>query len=81
MALLLFGGRLEVVHQEGYVLIDGWIRVRAAAPTAVLVKSLRQALDALLEKKIAKPELDLSATGGNLVSTLVALLDQERWDQ
>ncbi len=47
MALLLSGGSLEVRHEEGYVLLDGWIRVRAAAPSAVLVKKLRAALDAV----------------------------------
>lgn len=52
MALLLFGGELVVVHEGGYALIDNWIRIRASAPTAVLVKQLRAALDALLEKKV-----------------------------
>lgn len=26
MALLLFGGPLKVLHQEGVVLVDGWVR-------------------------------------------------------
>jgi hypothetical protein len=28
MALLLFGGRIEVHHSAGYVLLDGWLKVR-----------------------------------------------------
>ncbi len=65
MALLLFGGELVVVHEGGYALIDNWIRIRASAPTAVLVKQLRAALDALLEKKVGSlpPQLtQFSAT-------------------
>jgi hypothetical protein len=52
MALLLFGGELSVVHEGHYVLIDDWIRIRASAPTAVLVKKLRAALDDLLDAKV-----------------------------
>ena len=85
MALLLFGGELQVVHEEGYVLIDGWIRIRAAAPTAVLVKQLRAAINALLQQKIGRPEMDLTAAGGALVETLVKLLSDEesarQWDR
>lgn len=77
VSLLLFGGELEVKHAEGYVLIDGWIRVRAAAPTAVLVKELRRAIDALLGQKIRQPELSLHEKGAGLVDTLVKLLNDE----
>jgi hypothetical protein len=52
MALLLFGGPLKVLHEEGAVLVDGWARVRAPAQTAVLVKKLRAALDSALEAKV-----------------------------
>ena len=54
MALLLFGGALSVVHEGGYVLVDDWLRIRASAPTAVLVKKLRAALDALLADKVKR---------------------------
>lgn len=30
MALLLFGGSLVVHHDSGYVLLDGWLKVRSA---------------------------------------------------
>ena len=52
MALLLFGGALQVLHEAGAVLVDGWLRIRAPAPTAVLVKQLRAALDSLLAAKV-----------------------------
>lgn len=52
MALLLFGGALSVMHEGGYVLVDDWLRIRASAPTAVLVKKLHGALDALLADKV-----------------------------
>ncbi|BDA49474.1 Putative ATP-dependent RNA helicase DHX57 at C-terminar half [Coccomyxa sp. Obi] len=81
MALLLFGGELVVVHEGGYALIDNWIRIRASAPTAVLVKQLRAALDALLEKKAGRPDLDLSAIGGQIVDTIVKLLCDEEASQ
>jgi hypothetical protein len=53
MALLLFGGALTVLHEEGAILVGGWLRLLAAAGTAVLVKELRGALDALLAAKVA----------------------------
>ena len=76
MALLLFGGSLSVVHEEGVVLVDGWIRVKAAAQTAVLVKQLRAALVGLLERMVREPEraLDAGGSGAQLVETIVGLL-------
>ena len=46
LMLLLFGGSLEVLHADGLSLVDGWLRVRAAAQTAVLVKQVRRSLSA-----------------------------------
>lgn len=31
MALLLFGGKIEVHHSAGYLLLDGWLKVRERA--------------------------------------------------
>ncbi|KAK9832693.1 hypothetical protein WJX81_000845 [Elliptochloris bilobata] len=77
MALLLFGGALAVQHEAGLVLVDDWLRIRASAPTAVLVKKLRAALDALLESKVRRPEADLAADGSALVDTIVKVLRDE----
>lgn len=57
----------------------------APPQTAVLVKRLRQALDALLRRKVQQPGLALEAAGGGLVEALVELLNHEeaaaRWDR
>jgi hypothetical protein len=85
MALLLFGGELEVRHEEGCVLVDNWIRIKVAAPTAVLVKKLRLAIDGLLQQKIGKPEVEISAAGDAIIGALVKLLSDDEsfqtWDR
>ncbi len=71
MALLLFGGALSVQHEAGCVLVDAWLRIRAAAPTAVLVKRLRAALDALLAAKArARPAPSLAPCPDALLRSL-----------
>ncbi|KAL3158036.1 hypothetical protein ABBQ32_011644 [Trebouxia sp. C0010 RCD-2024] len=77
LALLLFGGQLEVVHGEGYVLVDKWIRIRAAAPTAVLVQRLRNGLDTLLQQKIKQPGTDWGAQANELINTIIKMLQDE----
>lgn len=78
MALLLFGGALEVAHESNTVLVDGWVKVRAPAQTAVLVKKLRGALDAQLKEKVNNPKLVLSmGKGGEIISSIVDLLEHE----
>jgi hypothetical protein len=51
----------------------------------VLVKRLRQALDALLARKVRQPGLRLEEAGGGLVQSLVELLDHEeaaaKWER
>lgn len=58
---------------------------RAPAQTAVLVKRLRQALDALLGRKVRQPGLRLEEAGGPLMQSIVDLLNHEeaaqRWDR
>uniref|UniRef100_A0A453C005 RNA helicase C-terminal domain-containing protein n=1 Tax=Aegilops tauschii subsp. strangulata TaxID=200361 RepID=A0A453C005_AEGTS len=43
--------------QAGVVIIDGWLRLTAAAQTAVLFKQLRITLDAVLKELTRKPEV------------------------
>jgi hypothetical protein len=43
--------------QAGVVVIDGWLRLTAAAQTAVLFKQLRITLDAVLKELTRKPEV------------------------
>lgn len=66
-----------MVHDEGYVLVDDWIRIRAPGPTAVLVKKLRTALDHLLESKIKRPDAEPSAEWEQIISTIVGLLQKD----
>jgi ATP-dependent RNA helicase DHX29 len=83
--LLLFGGSLDVRHSDGTVIIDGWLTVRAAAPTAVLVKKLRGALDAALAQRVAGSGCGGSGSGGGdadsdgaaVVAAIVDLLQDE----
>ncbi|CAK4632364.1 unnamed protein product [Aphanomyces euteiches] len=59
-ALLLFGGKLQVQHEKGLILVDEWIKFQAVARIGVLVKALRHQLDRLLLLKVSDPTLDLS---------------------
>ena len=45
----------QVDHKAGTVTVDGWIKFKAPARVAVLVKRLRRELDAALQLKISDP--------------------------
>ena len=75
--LLLFGGKVAVDHGRSQATCDGWIRFRAAPRVAVLFKALRKELDGLLMQKIATPELNMAKKSGDLVRTIVELLETE----
>ncbi|WVZ85675.1 hypothetical protein U9M48_032570 [Paspalum notatum var. saurae] len=62
-SLLLFGGSMVIQHQTGVVVIDGWLRLSAAAQTAVLFKQLRMTLDAVLKELTRKPANQLKDFG------------------
>lgn len=47
----------SLCSQTGVVVIDGWLRLSAAAQTAVLFKQLRITLDAVLKELTRKPEV------------------------
>lgn len=61
------------------------IMCRAPAATAVLVKKMRQALASLLERKVRQPGLRVEEAGGELIASVVELLDREevelKWDR
>ncbi|PRW33164.1 P-loop containing nucleoside triphosphate hydrolase isoform A [Chlorella sorokiniana] len=59
-AVLLFGGSIEVQHEQGMLRVDGWARFKAPARIAVLVRELRNEVSRLLAAKVADPSLDLS---------------------
>ncbi|KAF1775825.1 P-loop containing nucleoside triphosphate hydrolase [Phytophthora cactorum] len=74
-ALLLFGGRLEVIHEKNLLTLDSFIRFNAVARIGVLIKSIRQHLDRLLIEKIADPSVDIAQS--ELVTAISHLLKSE----
>jgi ATP-dependent RNA helicase DHX57 len=71
-ALLAFGGELEVLHDQGLLLLDSWAKFKAPARVGVLIKHLRAAVASLLAAKLADPSLQLA--GQRVVEALHALL-------
>ena len=72
VALLLFGGDVEVMHQRNKIVVDGWMYFDAPARVGVLIRELRRELDALLERKIENPLLDIGASP--LIDAMMAML-------
>nr|AGT16420.1 ATP-dependent RNA helicase [Saccharum hybrid cultivar R570] len=75
-SLLLFGGSMVIQHQTGVVVIDGWLRLSAAAQTAVLFKQLRITLDAVLKELTRKPEM-ATFVDNEVVRSIIHLLLEE----
>jgi HrpA-like RNA helicase len=59
LALLLFGGRVEVDHMAGVASVDKWLRLDVAAQHAVLVVALRNKLQEIMRAKIEDSTLNL----------------------
>ena len=74
-ALLLFGGDVRVLHDEGLVKVDDWATFQAPARIGVLVKELRQRVDQLLLDRINHPSAHLASTP--IVRALLELLASE----
>ena len=70
--LLLLGGAVEVQYTQGTASVDGRIKLRVDAQTAVLVKTLRVALDEELSSRIADPA---SPANVPLLAVIVKLLN------
>ena len=73
--LLLFGGAVEVQYTQGTASVDGRIKLRVDAQTAVLVKTLRLALDQELSSRIADP---VSSANAPLLVVIVKLLNAQK---
>ena len=73
--LLLFGGEIDIVHQYGELVMDGWVKMLGAARVLVLVKRLRGILDQALKIKFASPTKDIS--GHVAMKALMKVLDFE----
>jgi len=74
-ALLLFGGDVDVRHEQGALTVDGWAAFEAPARVAVLVRELRAGVDRLLSAKVADPGLHIA--GSPAVTALLALLQSD----
>ncbi|KAF9159217.1 hypothetical protein DFQ26_006804 [Actinomortierella ambigua] len=75
--LLLFGGQVNVDHLGRGLEIgkNGFIRLRAFARIGVLVNQLKKLLDALLQAKIANPDLNVSDSP--VVDMMLKLIDTD----
>ena len=73
--VLLFGGRLDVRHGDGELVMDGWARFAAPARTGVLIRELRAAVDGLLAAKLADPGVSL--VGAPAVGAMHRLLETD----
>lgn len=80
-SLLLFGGSMVIQHQAGVVVIDGWLRLTAAAQTAVLFKQLRITLDAVLKELTRKPEMATFVDNEVVRSIIHLLLEEDKAQQ
>jgi len=76
--LLLFGGKIEVQHAQGTISIDRWATFQAPAKVGVLLKEIRNQLDRVLAEKIENVGKSVSDLSGQLVLTILELLDGEK---
>lgn len=60
--VLLFGGKVDVHHEQGLIVVDGWAKFKAPARIAVLIRELRTQVSMVLNQKIADPSVDLSSS-------------------
>ncbi|KAK2413013.1 RNA helicase family protein [Trifolium repens] len=75
-SILLFGGSINVQHQTGLVIIDGWLKLNAPAQIAVLFKELRLTLHSILKELIRKPE-SVIVLNDEIIKSIINLLLEE----
>ena len=73
--LLLFGGQLDVHHEQMLITVDRWLAFNAPPKVAVLVKLLRKEMEIVLRRKIQEPEHDMTQAGSRLVGAISQLLE------
>lgn len=78
IALVLFGGHIQVHHQAQVITVDEWLAFRASAKKAALIKHLRLQMEKTLLQKIVSPEDDVteSKSGKALIDSVSILLGQ-----
>ena len=78
-ALLLFGGKIELVPEESGLVVDGWIRLKGWARIGVLVSRLRVLLDQALRRRFeGGGVVESGKGGGDIVVRDQQLLDVVR---
>ncbi|XP_004300262.1 PREDICTED: ATP-dependent RNA helicase DHX36 [Fragaria vesca subsp. vesca] len=77
-SILLFGGSINIQHQTGLVIVDGWLKLTAPAQTAVLFKELRLTLHSVLKELIRKPENCTVGHNEVLRSIIHLLLEEDK---
>ncbi|KAI4298953.1 hypothetical protein L6164_032458 [Bauhinia variegata] len=75
-SILLFGGSINVQHQTGLVIIDGWLKLTAPAQIAVLFKELRSTLHSILKELTRKPE-NAIVLNNEVIKSIINLLLEE----
>jgi len=82
-AVLLFSGRdIRIEHEAQRVIVDGWIRFRCAARTAVLLRSFRQQTEKVLSAYFASlmgPGRDTSTSTSTNTSTSTSTTADPHW--
>ena len=75
--LLFFGGQINVTKEDKQelVTVDEWIKFKAAASTAQLVRDLRRLLDKVLKQKITCPRPTTWGDGSTEAQVLSAIGD------
>lgn len=58
-ALLLFGGTISIQHLEGTIRVDDWFVFTTPTRVGVLVQTLRDYMDHLLEEKVENPATNI----------------------
>eukprot|EP00958_Prasinococcus_capsulatus_P027135 scaffold5271_cov290-Prasinococcus_capsulatus_cf.AAC.1 len=71
-SLLLFGGQLSIDYELKILAVDEWVKFEAPGRIAVLVRELREEVNAMLSQKIGQPSFDIS--GSKVVDVLCTLL-------
>ncbi|KAE8650533.1 DExH-box ATP-dependent RNA helicase DExH7, chloroplastic isoform X2 [Cucumis sativus] len=77
-SILLFGGSINIQHQSGIVIIDGWLKLTAPAQIAVLFKELRLTLHSILKELIRRPETSIIIKNEVLKSIVRLLLEEDK---
>ncbi|KAI8582556.1 hypothetical protein K450DRAFT_227732 [Umbelopsis ramanniana AG] len=78
VAVLLFGGSMDILHEQKRVLLNQWIKLKCHAKTAVIFKFLRHHLNSLLKAKIHQPQLDLDDLNPGIMELTIQMLQMPR---